>query len=58
MFKKIIVLSLITISLSSCINNDLGDNIDNKKEEVNNNEFIELTDEDLKIVEDILQINE
>ena len=54
MFKKIIVLSLITISLTSCMNDD----IDNKKEEVNNNENIEFTDEDLKIVENILQINE
>ncbi len=58
MLKKIIVLFLITISLSSCINNDVSNNMDNKKEEVNNNELIELTDEDLKIVEDILQINE
>jgi len=54
MFKKIIVLSLITISLTSCMNNDM----DNKKQEQTIPESINLTDEDLKIVEDILQINE
>ena len=47
MFKKIITLSLITISLTSCMNN----NIDDKKENITVSQSENLTDEDIKIVE-------